>query len=188
MPFYRGPGWPYSIAEVRAILDALAEGRNPQPPAGGAPPPAHTLGRHWALQEAEMKARACAVNGPEIVSCFTDLDTVVKATTEALNSADGTAALQLLDAGHMSANIHHVVAAGLYRAKKVVRTANVVAAAPFGTAVVYRGQSATRLFVRIYRHVQTRGTERLWIQTSFPEEVTPPTPHGAPLPAGGVAI
>lgn len=199
MPFYR-PGQPYTIAEVRAILVALAEGRSPHPPGGGAglPPAAHSLSKHWALQESDMKARACARRGPETVSCFTDLDTCIRAATAALNSPFGAMALRKLDQGQTSSNIFAPFPQGMFRAKKVIRMAPVSAANPHGAAMLYRNGSATRVFVRIYRHQQhvvvarapraANAGERLWIQTCFPEVVTPTRERGAPLPPGGVQI
>jgi hypothetical protein len=183
VPFFR-PGVPYSTSEVRAILDALAEGRNPHPPLGGIGPPAHTLGRHWALQEPDMKARTCAVGGPPTVSCFKDFDTVVAAVTAVLNSANGSIALQALDANPaVGQNITCNLPMYSYPAKKVDRIQNILLAPPNGTARLYRASWATRVFVRIYAHtdgglVAARGgvgagRARLWIQTAFPDGVAP---------------
>jgi hypothetical protein len=187
----------YSEAEVRAILDALAEGRNPNPPAGGGPE-AHSMAKHWALTDRQLKHRACADAGyrPAVLTCFRTFDDMVRATTAALNSAQGRAAIASLDAGQNQAvigtNALPVDISQLnLRVPRLERVAAMEAAPPHGTANLWRNESATHIFVKIYKHQQgaiqhaagalgggvAHNQMRLWIQTSYPKETTK---NGAP--------
>ena len=178
MPYARN----YTVGEVRAILDSLAESRNPHPPLGGMPPPAHTLGLHWAVPEAELKKRSCGaypVNPPgahpAAVSCFKDFDTVVQATTAAMNSPAGQLVLAQLDPPTSATSAQTaaggIMVAGQFPSKRFQRTAKASAQHPTGTGDIYRGANATSIFFKVYRHVQLGGAERLWIQTSYPATV-----------------
>ena len=172
----------YTSGEVRAIIDALAEGRNPQPPGGGTPPPAHTLGLHWAVPEAELKQRSCGLYngnnqtqapGPGTTSCFGTVDTTVLAVTEALNSVAGQNVLTQLDNGANAVNLTATVGnlGTQYLGKRFVRSAVASAILPTGSGDIYRGATITQVFVRLYRHVQSNGGDRLWIQTAYPSAI-----------------
>lgn len=174
MPYARQ----YTMGEVRAILDALSENRNPHPPGGGAPPPAHTLGKHWAIPEEELKRRSCGFHpgqapGPAVTSCFGTFDGVVQAVTAAINSPTGQAVLAQLDAGAGAVNspAGGLPAGGGIMGKRFQRTQPASAANPGGTGTIFRGAQVTAVFVRFYRHAQAGGGERLWIQTAYPLNV-----------------
>jgi hypothetical protein len=116
---------------------------------------------------------------------------MVRATTVALNSAQGRAAIQSLDGGQNQAvigtnalpvDISHLN----LRVPRLERVAEMEAAPPHGTANLWRNEQATRIFVKIYKHQQgaiqhavgalggavAPNQMRLWIQTSYPKETT----------------
>jgi len=172
MPYRRQ----YTVGEVRAMIDALCEGRQRNVPgAGVGGAAAHMLELHWAIQMTELVARVTRVNGnqnaagqfaPRIASSFHTVSDAITAIHAALNSADGQAELHQLDLGDDSRMIRFQTPFNFYRARRMPNNINVVQerGRPGGGA-------NSRVNVVVRRAVAGAGGERLWIQTAFPDEV-----------------
>jgi hypothetical protein len=171
MPYARQ----YDVAEVKGML-MIAEGSanitsfrvfavkqaaKGKKAAFSKAPVAHSGGLHASQTADDLSTRVDT--GPQTASTFKDFDTMVLATVEALNHANGQAALALLDGGAIDATFTAPLAGNLYYGSRSTRVgkkkSGVVNNEPF--------LIASEAFVKIVRFVGGK----LWIQTSYPSQM-----------------
>src|SRR5690554_4689069 len=160
MPYARQ----YDVAEVKGML-MIAEGSSnvvsnrvyakKKKKKEGRLPIAHSVGSHVAQSAAELSKRVDG--GPAVASTFNDFDTLVLATTEALNHANGQVALARLDGGHIDATFLAPLAGNQYYGSRSTR----VGAQGSGQSNSDPFMVASEVFVKVVRFVGGR----LWIQT-----------------------
>ncbi|MBI5016137.1 MAG: hypothetical protein HZB55_11725 [Deltaproteobacteria bacterium] len=101
--------------------------------------------------------------GPQTASTFKDFDTLVLATTEGLNHANGQAALALLDGGALDATFRAPLAGNKYYGSRSSR----VGKKGSGVSVNEPFLVASEVFVKVVRFI----AGRLWVQTSYPSQL-----------------
>jgi hypothetical protein len=161
----------YDVAEVKGML-MIAENsanitsfknfqkKNPKATLAKAPV-AHAGTLHAGKTQADLGGRADT--GPASCSSYKDFDTLVLATTEALNSAQGQAALGTLDGGASDATFNAPLTNNLYYASRATRTTK-----KKGTGSITHEpyMVATQAFVKVCAYI----AGKLWIQTSYPSQ------------------
>ena len=165
----------YSVSEIRAILDALCEGRRPRDANGFIAPEAHSLSKHWGMSDADLKSRIM-FDTPWECGTFRTFEDILEGTHFAINSAEGQIALGHLDTLPASSQ---TFTASLVPAPRQFRmtVASANASNQFGKTflssediVIERHVQAGRIFVKVMKSVgqQQNKTTSLWIQTSYP--------------------
>jgi hypothetical protein len=124
-------------------------------------PVAHAGTLHASQTADDLSTRVDT--GPQTASTFKDFDTMVLATVEGLNHANGQAALALLDGGATDATFNAPLAANQYYGSRSTR----VGAKGSGVATNEPFMVATQIFVKVVRFVGGN----LWIQTSYPSQL-----------------
>lgn len=124
-------------------------------------PVAHAGTLHASQTADDLSTRVDA--GPQTASTFKDFDTMVLATTEGLNHANGQAALALLDGGAIDATFTAPLAANQYFGSRSTR----VGAKGSGVATNEPFMVASQIFIKVVRFVGGN----LWIQTSYPSQL-----------------
>jgi hypothetical protein len=165
----------YDVAEVKGML-MIAEGsanitafrvfaanqaKKKKKAVFSKAPAAHAGTLHAAQTADDLSGRVDT--GPMTASTFKDFDTMVLATTEGLNHANGQAALALLDGGAIDATFNAPLAANQYYGSRSTR----VGAKGSGVATNEPFMVATQIFVKVVRFVGGK----LWIQTSYPSQL-----------------
>jgi Bacterial CdiA-CT RNAse A domain len=126
-----------------------------------AAPAAHAIAKHVGQSATDLATRVDS--GPQVASTFKDFDTMVLATVEGLNHANGQTALGTLDAGALDATFSAPLAGNLYFGSRSTR----VGAKNSGTANNEPFMVATEITIKVVRFIGGR----LWIQTSFPSQL-----------------
>ena len=124
-------------------------------------PAAHAGTLHASQTATALSKRADT--GPAQTSTFKDFDTLVLATTEALNHANGQAALALLDGGAIDATFNAPLAANKYFGSRATRMGKKKS----GNVVAEPYMVASEVFVKVVCFV----AGKLWIQTSYPSKM-----------------
>ncbi len=158
------------VANAAFVKKLAAKGKAPK----GAPPVAHSVGLHVGQTEADLSARTDT--GPPATSSYKDFDTLVRATCEALNHANGQAALGNLDAGQNEDTFNAPLGGNAYFCSRAARQTK-----KKGTGLInnYPFMVASEAFVKISAYIGGR----LWIQTSYPSMCNlRPAPTFADLP------
>jgi len=171
MPYARH----YDAAEVKGML-MIAEGsanitsfrvfaakqaKKGKKASFGKAPVAHAGSLHAGQTASDLSTRVDT--GPQIASTFKDFETMVLATTEGLNHANGQAALATLDGGAIEATFNAPLAGNQYYGSRSSR----VGAKGSGVATNEPFMIATEIFVKAVRFVGGN----LWIQTSYPSQL-----------------
>jgi len=171
----------YDVAEVKGML-MIAEGsanitsfkvfaanqaKKKKKAVFSKAPVAHAGSLHSGQTADDLSTRVDT--GPATASTFKDFDTMVLATTEGLNHANGQAALALLDGGAIDATFTAPLAANQYFGSRSTR----IGAKGSGAAQNDPFMVATQIFVKVVRYVGGN----LWIQTSYPSQLNA---RGAP--------
>jgi hypothetical protein len=124
-------------------------------------PVAHSGSLHAAQTADDLSSRVDS--GPQVASTFKDFDTMVRATVEGLNHANGQAALALLDGGQIDATFTAPLGGNLYYGSRSTR----IGAKKSGVANNEPFMVASQIFVKVVRHIGGN----LWIQTSYPSQL-----------------
>ena len=160
----------YDVAEVKGMLMIIEGSRNVTT---GNPNAAHSSSLHASQTQDALGGRA--LTGPQRCSTYKDFDTMVLATTEALNHANGQAALALLDGGANEATFNAPLAGNTYYGSRATR----VGKKNTGTITDEPFMIASQAFVKVCVYI----AGRLWIQTSYPSQLNArPAPSLADLP------
>lgn len=124
-------------------------------------PVAHAGTLHASQTADDLSTRVDT--GPQTASTFKDFDTMVLATTEGLNHANGQAALALLDGGQIDVTFNAPLAGNQYYGSRSTR----VGAKGSGVATNEPFMVASQIFIKAVRFVGGK----LWIQTSYPSQL-----------------
>jgi hypothetical protein len=136
-------------------------------------PVAHAGTLHAAQTADDLSTRVDT--GPPVASTFKDFDTMVLATTEGLNHANGQAALALLDAGQIDATFNAPLGGNQYYGSRSSR----VGAKGSGVSNDEPFMIASEVFIKVVRFIGGK----LWIQTSYPSQLNArPAANLAALP------
>ncbi|MFP4309692.1 MAG: hypothetical protein ACLFQQ_20965 [Desulfococcaceae bacterium] len=114
----------YTETEVRGML-RIMEGNVNQfsPVPANKRKPAHAVKEHGGADFLSMKTRVLTAGNPKKTSAYKDFDTMVRATTEILNSAAGQTELAKIDNGTQKrATIRANLTNGNYHSCKVETT------------------------------------------------------------------
>jgi hypothetical protein len=170
----------YTVDEVKGMLMIIESSQNVTITytkgkfKGQHPPAAHSGSLHAGKTQADLSNRAVA-EAKSKTSSYKDFDTMVLATTEALNSPQGQLALARLDppTSANDATFNAPLAGNKYYASRVSH--NVKSGAVTNEPYMI----ASEAFVKVCKYI----AGKLWIQTSFPSQCNArPTPSLADLP------